>query len=54
VLISEPRDLINPILLAKFGTSGYYYDEWAGVVYPEGTKQTDYSSFYSGMQVKYQ
>ena len=31
------------------GTSGYSYHEWVGPVYPEGTKQTDYLSCYSGL-----
>ena len=31
------------------GTSGYYYHEWVGPVYPEGTKQEDYLSCYSGL-----
>jgi uncharacterized protein YecE (DUF72 family) len=31
------------------GTSGYSYDEWVGLVYPEGTKQKDYLSCYSGL-----
>ncbi|MDR0302571.1 MAG: DUF72 domain-containing protein [Treponema sp.] len=29
------------------GTSGYYYDEWVGPVYPEGTKKKDYLACYS-------
>ena len=31
----------------KIGTSGYFYPEWVGPVYPEGTKQADYLSCYS-------
>ena len=31
------------------GTSGYQYHEWAGVVYPEGTKKKDYLSCYAGL-----
>jgi uncharacterized protein YecE (DUF72 family) len=31
------------------GTSGYYYHEWVGAVYPEGTKQKDYLPLYSGL-----
>ena len=31
------------------GTSGYSYNEWVGIVYPEGTKQQDFLSCYSGL-----
>lgn len=31
----------------KIGTSGYSYNEWVGVVYPEGTKQSAYLSHYA-------
>jgi uncharacterized protein YecE (DUF72 family) len=31
------------------GTSGYSYHEWVGPVYPQGTKQKDYLSCYSGL-----
>jgi len=31
------------------GTSGYYYNEWVGEVYPKGTKQEDFLSCYSGL-----
>jgi uncharacterized protein YecE (DUF72 family) len=31
------------------GTSGYSYNEWVGPVYPEGTKQKDFLSCYSGL-----
>jgi len=31
------------------GTSGYYYDEWVGPVYPEGTKTKDYLACYAGL-----
>jgi len=31
------------------GTSGYSYHEWAGVVYPEGTKKRDYLACYAGL-----
>ena len=31
------------------GTSGYSYQEWVGPVYPEGTRQKDYLSCYSGL-----
>lgn len=31
----------------KIGTSGYSYNEWVGVVYPEGTKQSDYLKQYA-------
>ena len=31
------------------GTSGYSYHEWVGPVYPEGTKQKDYLTCYSGL-----
>jgi uncharacterized protein YecE (DUF72 family) len=31
------------------GTSGYYYNEWVGPVYPEGTKQKDYLACYAGL-----
>lgn len=29
------------------GTSGYSYDDWVGVLYPEGTKKSEYLSMYS-------
>jgi len=29
------------------GTSGYMYHEWAGIVYPEGTKTKDYLACYA-------
>lgn len=29
------------------GTSGYSYKDWEGVLYPSGTKQSDYLSIYS-------
>jgi len=29
------------------GTSGYSYKDWEGVLYPPGTRQTDYLSIYS-------
>jgi len=31
------------------GTSGYSYNDWAGTVYPEGTKTKDYLAYYSGL-----
>ena len=31
------------------GTSGYYYHEWVGPVYPEGTKTGEYLSCYSDL-----
>ena len=31
------------------GTSGYSYTEWVGVVYPEGTKQSEFLRLYSEM-----
>jgi len=31
------------------GTSGYYYHEWVGPVYPEGTKPEEYLSRYAGL-----
>ena len=31
------------------GTSGYYYDEWVGPVYPEGTPKEAFLSTYGGM-----
>jgi uncharacterized protein YecE (DUF72 family) len=31
------------------GTSGYSYTEWVGPVYPEGTKQSEYLAYYSGL-----
>jgi len=31
------------------GTSGYSYHDWAGLVYPEGTKAKDYLAYYSGL-----
>jgi uncharacterized protein YecE (DUF72 family) len=31
------------------GTSGYYYHEWVGVVYPKGTEPENYLNFYSGL-----
>jgi uncharacterized protein YecE (DUF72 family) len=34
----------NNILI---GTSGYSYKDWEGVLYPPGTKQSDYLSLYS-------
>jgi len=33
----------------SIGTSGYSYNEWVGCVYPEGTKQKDFLSYYSGL-----
>ena len=30
-----------------FGTSGYSYKDWVGVLYPEGTRQADYLSLYA-------
>jgi uncharacterized protein YecE (DUF72 family) len=31
------------------GTCGFYYTEWIGPVYPEGTPKDDFLSFYAGM-----
>jgi uncharacterized protein YecE (DUF72 family) len=31
----------------SIGTSGYYYKDWAGVFYPEGTKKKDMLSIYA-------
>ena len=31
------------------GTSGYSYNEWVGPVYPEGTKQSEFLAYYSGL-----
>ena len=31
------------------GTSGYFYNDWVGCVYPEGTKQKDYLFHYSNL-----
>ena len=30
------------------GTSGFYYDDWKGVFYPEGVGKKDFLAFYSG------
>jgi len=29
------------------GTSGYFYNDWIGHVYPKGTKQKDFLGYYS-------
>ncbi len=31
----------------RIGTSGYSYKDWVGVLYPEGTRSSDYLKFYS-------
>jgi len=31
------------------GTSGFYYDEWVGPVYPDGTRSSNMLEVYSGM-----
>ena len=30
------------------GTSGYFYDDWTGAFYPEGTAKKDYLTYYAG------
>ena len=31
----------------RFGTSGYSYKDWEGVLYPKGSKQSDYLTIYA-------
>jgi len=34
--------------MIRVGTSGYYYDDWVGPVYPPGLSKRDWLSFYAG------